>query len=436
MQQILCMCAMFIHELDNWTHFIWDKEKVLEKLSQVCEALGYMHGRLSTIGFEDQLKATTESITAEIVSTSQIEGIDLKTNSVRSSVARRLGVPAEGVSESLSHDVEGIVNVELDATYNYNTPITEARLFNWHSDLFPVERRRHYQIDVGQYRSHGMQVVSGSMGRERVHYRAPEAERVAEEMQRFFVWYNDDNVAFNPIKAAIAHFWFVCIHPFDDGNGRLARALSDNILARYENSQLRYYSMSHQILVDRERYYIELERAQRGDGDITDWLLWFLDTLLKAVKSSDSIIGNVLQKSYFWKLHADVDCSNRQREVMNIFLSGYDGKLTVKNWAKLAKVSPDTASRDIADLVQKGLLRPVQGMVRNVAYLPCFESNGGMPFNNIHLFTKDDTTFIAISFNGKDYSERLTEGDLVSHNQGERTLNDLAYKYFAYLVIL
>ena len=427
---------MFIHELDNWTQFFWDKERVSDKLIQVTEALGYMHGRLSMIGFEEQLKATTETITSDIVSTSQIEGITLNARSVRSSVARRLGVPAEGVTESLSHDVEGIVNVELDATHNYKQSLSEERLLNWHSELFPTGEHRLYQIDVGKYRTHEMQVVSGNMGRERIHYQAPDAQRVPQEMQRFIQWFNDDNIAASPLKAAIAHFWFVCIHPFDDGNGRLARALSDMLLARYENSNLRYYSMSNQILHDRNHYYQELEHAQRGHGDITDWLLWFFTTMLDAVKSSDSIIGNVLQKTYFWQLHANQPCTERQKTVLNVFLSGYDGKLTAKNWAKIAGVSTDTANRDITDLVQKGLLRAVQGAVRNVAYLPRFENDDNMPFESMHLFQEGKQTLICISYKGKNYQEKLTDGDLQSFNQQERTLQDLAYKYFAYLVVL
>lgn len=427
---------MFIHELDNWTNFVWDRTKVSDKLLEVTQALGYMHGRLSMIGFDEQLKATAESITAEVVSTSQIEGITLKTNSVRSSVARRLGVPAEGVSESISHDVEGIVSVELDATHNYKLPLTQERLFGWHNDLFPVERRSHYTIDVGQYRTHGMQVISGNFGRERVHYQAPAPERVPQEMTQFLSWYNEDSIAASPLKAAIAHFWFVCVHPFDDGNGRLARALSDSLLARYENSQLRYYSMSYQILADRDNYYRELERAQRGNGDITEWLLWFLSALLKAVQSSDAIIGNVLQKTYFWQLHAGKPCTERQKTIMNIYLSGYDGKLTAKNWAKLAEVSLDTANRDITDLVHKGLLRAVLGAVRNVAYLPCFEQDDGIPFENIYQFTEGKKTFIGITYKGIDYREQLTEGDLQSLSQNERSLRDLAYKYFAYLVLI
>lgn len=427
---------MFIHELDNWTNFVWDKEKVANKLLQVTEALGYMHGRLSMLGFDEQLKAMTESITSEVVATSQIEGITLNTHSVRSSVARRLGVPADGVTESISHDIEGIVSVELDATHNYKQTLSEERLFDWHNSLFPIERRTHYKIDVGQYRTHAMQVVSGQMGRERIHYQAPEASRVQQEMDNFLSWFNDDTIAVTPLKAAIAHFWFVCIHPFDDGNGRLARTLSDMLLARYEDSRLRYYSMSHQILTDRSNYYLELERAQRGNGDITDWILWFLSTLHAAVQASDSIIGNVLQKTYFWQLHAGKSYSERQKQVLNIYLSGYDGKLTVKNWAKLAKISTDTANRDITDLVHKGMLRPVQGAVRNVAYLPCFEKDDGIKFENIQLQQEGKQSFISLSYKGTAYRERLTEGDLQRLNQGERTLRDIAYKYFAYLIVL
>ena len=255
-------------------------------------------------------------------------------------------------------------------------------------------------------------------------------------MTQFIAWYNNDCLAASPLKAAIAHFWFVCIHPFDDGNGRLARALSDRLLAQYENSPLRYYSMSSQILANRDNYYRELERAQRGTGDITDWIVWFLSTLLIAIQTSDSIIGKVLQKSYFWKIHAGKSYSERQKQIMSIYMDGYDGKLTAKNWAKLAEVSLDTANRDIADLVRKGMLRPVQGAVRNVSYLPVFEQDDGLPFVNIRIETEGKSTFVAMSYKGNEYRERLTEGDLQSLHQNERTLNDLAYKYFAYLVLL
>ena len=235
---------MFIHELNNWTQFSWDHDKVDARLAEVSQALGYLHGRLSMIGFDEQLKATAESVTQDIVSSSEIEGVSLNTRSVRSSVARRLGVPYEETNDALSHYVEGMVSVSLDATRNYMHPLTAERLFAWHGELFPPERTRLYRIDVGQYRKVGMQVVSGNMGRERVCYEAPAPERVPAEMEQFIVWYNNPDIPATPLKAAIAHFWFVCIHPFDDGNGRLTRALSDMLLARAEDSNLRYYSMS------------------------------------------------------------------------------------------------------------------------------------------------------------------------------------------------
>ena len=255
---------MFIHELDNWTQFAWDHDKVDAKLAEVSQALGYMRGRLSLVGFDEQLKATTESVTQDIVSSSEIEGVTLNTRSVRSSVARRLGVPYEDVNDTMSHYVEGMVSVSLDATRNYKQPLTKERLFAWHGELFPAERTRLYPIDVGQYRQVGMQVVSGNMGRERVCYEAPAPERVQGEMERFIAWFNDPDIPATPIKAAIAHFWFVCIHPFDDGNGRITRALSDMVLARVEDSNLRYYSMSKAIYADRKNYYLELERALRS----------------------------------------------------------------------------------------------------------------------------------------------------------------------------
>lgn len=426
---------MFIHELKNWTQFEWNHDLIDAKLAEVSQALGYMHGRLSMIGFDEQLKATAESVTQDIVSSSEIEGVTLNTRSVRSSVARRLGVPYEEVNDSMSHYVEGMVNVSLDATRNYKLPLTTERLFAWHGELFPPERTRLYRIDVGQYRKVGMQVVTGNMGRERVCYEAPAPERVPEEMEQFIAWFNNPDIPATPLKAAIAHFWFVCIHPFDDGNGRLTRALSDMLLARAEDSNLRYYSMSKAINADRKNYYLELERAQRGN-DITNWLLWFLNTLLYAVKDSDTVIGNVLNKTYFWHIHEDIVCSERQKKILNIYLSGYDGKLTTKNWAKLAEVSLDTANRDIADLVAKKLLRPVQGNVRNIAYNLCYESHSSMPFDDVHIEERDGQTYICITFKQQSYSERLTEGDLQSLSQAERTKEDLAYKYFAYLVLL
>lgn len=426
---------MFIHELDNWTQFAWNHDVVDAKLAEVSQALGYMHGRLSLIGFDEQLKATAESVTQDIVSSSEIEGVTLNTRSVRSSVARRLGVPYEDVNDTMSHYVEGMVSVLLDATRNFKQPLTNERLFAWHGELFPPERTQIYRIDVGQYRKVGMQVVSGNMGRERVCYEAPAPERVPAEMEQFLAWYNNPDVPATPLKAAIAHFWFVCIHPFDDGNGRITRALSDMILARAEDSNLRYYSMSKAIYADRKNYYLELERAQRGT-DITNWLMWFLNTLLVAVKDSDTVIGNVLNKTYFWHIHEDIVCSERQKKVLNIYLSGYDGKLTAKNWAKLAEVSLDTANRDIADLVEKKMLRPVQGNVRNIAYNLVYDPHSSLPFENVHIEDSEGQKYICMTYKQQTYRERLTEGDLQGFEQAERTMDDLAYKYFAYLTLL
>ena len=394
---------MFIHELDNWTQFAWDHDKVDAKLAEVSQALGYMHGRLSMIGFDEQLKATAESVTQDIVSSSEIEGVTLNTRSVRSSVARRLGVPYEETNDTLSHYVEGMVNVSLDATHNYKQPLTAERLFAWHGELFPPERTRLYRIDVGQYRKVGMQVVSGNMGRERVCYEAPAPERVPAEMEKFIAWYNNPDSPATPLKAAIAHFWFD--------------------------------SMSKAIYADRKNYYLELERAQRGT-DITNWLMWFLNTLLSAVKDSDAVIGNVLNKTYFWHIHEDIACSERQKKILNIYLSGYDGKLTAKNWAKLADVSLDTANRDIADLVTKKMLRPIQGNVRNIAYNLCYDPHSSLPFEDMHIEEHDGKKYICITYKQQAYSERLTEGDLQSLTQAERTKEDLAYKYFAYLALL
>ena len=360
------MKRMYIYEHKGWPDFSWDKELVGEKLNEVYRAVGYLMGRLSQIGFDNKMSAVVESISHDIIASSEIEGVTLNNDQVRSSVARKLGVQWPGSAEP-SRYIDGVVEMALDATVHFDRPLTAQRLFGWHNCLFPTGWSGPVKIDVGQYRSQEMKVVSGMFGRERVHYVAPAPERLEEEMKQFLDWFNADATD-GYVKSAIAHLWFVCIHPFDDGNGRIGRAIADMALSQAENSQMRFFSISRQISKDKKQYYDVLERTQKGDCDITGWIVWYLDCLLRAVGQSDVTLSKTINKAIFWQTHAETIVSGRQREVLNLYLDGYPGKLTVKNWAKRAKVSPDTAARDVKDLVEKGILEPQHGRVRDVCY--------------------------------------------------------------------
>lgn len=371
---------MYIHEHKEWPSFSWNKYLVGEKLNKVHKAVGYLMGRLSTIGFNDKMSAVVESISHDIIASSEIEGVELNNEQVRSSVARKLGVQLQNLTES-SRYIDGVVEMALDATVNFNTPLTHERLFGWHNCLFPTGWSGSAKIDVARYRSGEMKVISGMFGREKVHYTAPAPEKVGEEMNRFLDWFNSDTHK-DYIKSAIAHLWFVCIHPFDDGNGRIGRAIADMALSQAENSKMRFFSISHQINKDKKQYYDILEKTQKGNCDITEWIIWYLDCLLRSVEQSDETLSKVLNKAIFWQNHAQTVLSERQREVLNLYLDGYPGKLTAKNWAKHAKVSPDTAVRDIKDLVEKDILVPRQGRVRDVSYgIRCNDSTLFIPMS-------------------------------------------------------
>ena len=367
------MALMYIHERKNWPSFSWNKEVVNEKQNEVYRAVGFLRGRLSVIGLEDRMSAVVESVSHDIINSSEIEGVELNNEQVRSSVARKLGVQLCDPTES-SRYIDGVVEMSLDATVNYDRPLTSERLFGWHSCLFPSGWSGATKVDVARYRNGGMKVISGMLGREKVHYVAPAAERIKEEMKRFLVWFNSDGIS-GYVKSAIAHLWFVCIHPFDDGNGRIGRAIADMALSQAEHSSMRFFSISHQINKEKKQYYDILEKTQKGDGEITEWITWYLDCLLHSVEQSNETLSKVLNKAVFWQKHAEVTLSERQCEILNLYLDGYPGKLTAKNWAKHAKVSADTASRDIKDLVEKGVLVPQQGRIRNVFYgIQCSDS--------------------------------------------------------------
>ena len=358
---------MYIHQTKDWPHFSWDKDAINAKLVNVNKAAGFLAGRLSAIGFDAQMSAAVETLTHDILASSEIEGVVLNSDQVRSSVARRMGVHIVGDVEP-SHYVEGVVEMMMDATGKYDQPLTDERLFGWHNCLFPTGRSGMEVINVGKYRIDPMEVVSGTLGREQVHYRAPEANAVPSEMKQFLDWFNADSTPKDYVKSAVAHFWFVSIHPFDDGNGRISRAIADMALSQADDSSLRFFSISRQINKDKRKYNAILERCQKGGCDITLWIDWYLDCMSRAIESAGEMLSSILDKSIFWQTHSQVVVSDRQKSALNIYLDGYSGKLTVKNWAKQVKVSDDTAARDVKDLVGKGVLVPQPGRVRDVSY--------------------------------------------------------------------
>ena len=313
------------------------------------------------------MNAAVETLTHDILASSEIEGVVLNSDQVRSSVARRMGVHIVGDVEP-SHYIEGVVEMMMDATRKYDQPLTDDRLFGWHNCLFPTGRSGMAVINVGKYRMDPMEVVSGTLDREKVHYQAPSADVVPFEMKKFLDWFNADSTPKNYIKSAVAHFWFVSIHPFEDGNGRISRAIADMALSQADDSTLRFFSISRQTNKDKRKYNDILERCQKGGCDITLWIDWYLDCMSRAIESAGEMLSSILDKSIFWQTHSQVVVSDRQKTALNIYLDGYCGKLNVKNWAKQVKVSDDTAGRDVKDLVEKGILIPQPGRVRDVSY--------------------------------------------------------------------
>lgn len=424
---------MFIHERENWTEFRWNADEINELSMQAMHSLGYLAGRMAAIGLDSQLSASVESVTNDVIASWEIEGIRLDTEQVRSSVARRLGVLVPE-SKTPTHYIEGIVEMMLDATHNCDMPLDDKRLFGWHAALFPTAQ---FGMHVAKYRTEEMSVVSGTFGRERIHYRAPAPACVKDEMRKFFEWLNLPANKPSVIKSAIAHLWFVSIHPFDDGNGRIARAISDMVLAALDHERMRYYSFSRQILKEKNRYYDVLERTQRGDGDITEWLRWYFSAMIAAVDDSNAMLSQVLRKSTFWNTHAQTAISPRQRTVLNQYLDGYDAKLTAKNWAKIAGVSKDTALRDISDLVEKHVLAPTPGRVRDVAYSINYiiPAEAISPFSDIRIVTENGKQYICATFKSETPLKDLVgQTDAKRLADGEISVDQLAVKHFAYLI--
>ncbi|WP_249130100.1 Fic family protein [Bradyrhizobium sp. AUGA SZCCT0283] len=360
----------YIHQLTDWPHFSWDSNTLAKQLAAVRLRQGQLIGRMQGLGFPQQEEAVLTTLTEEVLKSSDIEGEKLDKNAVRSSLARRLGMDA-GALPSADRDVEGIVEMMLDATQKFQAELTAERLFGWHASLFPTGRSNMKKITVGAWRDASagpMQVVSGDYGRERVHYEAPTAEKLDGEMTAFLNWYNTEENIDPIIKAAIAHLWFVTIHPFEDGNGRIARAIADMSLARSEGIPQRFYSMSAQIRAERKTYYDMLGSTQKGDLNVTLWLEWFLDCLDRAFSGANTILAAVLEKTEFWKRHAAARFNDRQRDMLNRLLDGFEGKLTSSKWATIERCSPDTALRDIQNLVDQGILAKDEGGGRSTSY--------------------------------------------------------------------
>lgn len=361
---------MNIHERNQWPDLTWDTAAITSLLSDVRHSQGRLAGRMESLGFPLREEATLATLTQDVVKTSEIEGEKLDVQQVRSSIAKRMGIDV-GALPHVDRNVEGIVEVMLDATRHYQRPLDKERLFGWHAALFPTGRSGMQRITVGGWRTEAsgpMQVVSGPLGRERIHYEAPAHDRLETEMTRFLAWLNGKPSSDLVLTSAIAHFWFVTIHPFDDGNGRIARAIADMVLARSEGSPQRFYSMSAQIQRERKAYYDVLEACQRGDVDVTAWIDWYLRCLERAIGSANDILWLVLRKATFWKRREGEAFNDRQRAIINRLFDGFEGRLTSSKWAKLAKCSQDTALRDIGDLVKRKVLVKDDAGGRSTSY--------------------------------------------------------------------
>ena len=363
------MRAIYIWEQKEWPDFTWDNAKLSYKLGKVRSLQGKLVGKMSALGFDLKNAAILDALTADITKSSEIEGEILNNDQVRSSVARHLGIETEGLPETDRY-VDGVVQVMIDATQNYMQPLTEERLFSWHAALFPTGRSGMYKITVADWRqgTEPMQVISGAMGKEEVHYQAPDSNKVPCQMKLFLDWANDNQEIDPVLKAAIVHLWFVTIHPFDDGNGRISRTITDLFLARVDEMPHRFYSMSAEIRKQRKNYYDILEKTQKGGLDITNWLEWFLDCLEAALLDAEQSISTVLKKAAFWNEHRSVSMNERQIKMVNLLWDGFDGKLTSSKWGKITKCSADTALRDIQDLIAKDILRKTDEGGRSTNY--------------------------------------------------------------------
>jgi Fic family protein len=362
---------MWIHEHQNWPKFTWDTKTLASKLADIRHRQGHLLGRMEGLGFKLKREASLITLTNDVVKSSAIEGEKLNPEEVRSSIARRLGIDIAGLIPA-SRDVEGIVEIMLDATQHFSKPLSKNRLFDWHAALFPTGRIGMHKITVGDWRNMDagpMQVISGPIGKEKVHFEAPTANLLEKEMQAFLTWFSNVDDIDPVIKAGIAHLWFVTIHPFEDGNGRIARAIGDMALARADGKQERFYSLSSQIEEERKQYYDILEKQQRATPDITDWLEWYLDCLGRAISNAKTTLGNVLFKAQLWSTINQKPVNDRQRLIINRMLeNGFEGFMNTSKYSKLAKCSNDTALRDIKELKERGILAQNPGGGRSTSY--------------------------------------------------------------------
>lgn len=367
---ILQRMSVYIHQKKDWPNFKWDSEDIVNLLSEARNLQGRLQGKMEAPGFELRNEALLDTLTLDVLKTSEIEGKLLNHDQVRSSIARKLGMEIVGSVES-DRNVDGVVEMMLDATQNCFKPLTKIRLFDWHAALFPTGRNGMYKIIVGDWRkdtTEPMQVISGLMGKEKVHFEAPNSDLLEKEMSSLLNWFSQNNKIDLVLKASIAHLWFVTIHPFDDGNGRITRALTDMLLAQADKSNQRFYSMSAQMRIERKQYYDILEKTQKGDLNITNWIQWFLQCLINALNSTEEVLVKVLFKGNFWQIHSKTIINERQKKLINKLLDSFDGKLTSSKWAKIAKCSKDTAIRDINDLIEKEILRKEEAGGRSTNY--------------------------------------------------------------------
>lgn len=427
---------MYIHERDNWTAFRWDATGLTALLEEVNRKQGLLYGRLASLGFDSKLKAMVENLTYDVVYSSEIEGIRLNVDEVRSSIARKLGI--ENIKQTApSHYIDSVVAVMLDAVSHYDQLLTKEKICAWQAAFFPTGFSEGSQIEVGQYRTNEEHIVSGMFGREKIHYVAPSPGRVDEEMAHFLDWFNNHDNINSVIRSAIAHFWFVSIHPFEDGNGRLARILSDMLLARADKSEFRFYNISSQINKDKKRYYDILEKAQHGDGDITEWICWYANTLSLALDEAENIVSTILNKSFFWQKASSIPLSQRQTDMLNLFLDGYEAKITSKTWASLAKCSKDTAIRDIQDLVDKEILREDIPGAKRPSYSIIYDPEDITSFfSEVTIEQQNGNQYIKGLYKGKQQvCERILPIDAERYEKGELPLENLLAKYCSYLRI-
>lgn len=425
---------MYIHERDNWTAFKWDASALTAILEKVNRKQGLLYGRLASLGFDSKLKAMAENLTYDVVYSSEIEGIRLNVDEVRSSIARKLGI--ENVKQiAPSHYVDSVVAVMLDAVSHYDRPLTKDKLCAWQAAFFPTGFSEGSQIEVGKYRTNEEHIVSGMFGREKVHYIAPAPERIEGEMTMFLDWFNrDENISY-VVRSAIAHLWFVSIHPFEDGNGRLARILSDMLLARADKSEFRFYNISSQINKDKNHYYDILEKTQHGDGDITEWISWYANTLSTALDEAENVVSTILNKSLFWQKASTVSLNQRQTDILNLFLDGYEAKITSKTWASLGKCSKDTAIRDIQDLVAKDILREdIPGAKRPSYSIIYGHEDMTELFSDIAIVEDNGANYLTAIYKCKmPVRERVLPLDAERFKRGDLPLENLLAKYCSYI---